>query len=303
LLQGIPGREEIELIQDDEPGPGEKIRIKGLHFRFQFFKRGQGTFRLDLTNIDNLHQEAGALEVPEEPVPQALALMGVGDKPGNFSQDDGLLGQVGLKVHNPQLGGEGGEGKDVHPGAGRGEGLEERGLAGVGGADETHIGQDLQLQTEAALLPRFPRLGKTGRPQAGGSKVGIALAAPAAFGHEHTVTGSEQLPEKIAGVGVENEGAGWDSNEEEGAALASAVLLAAGLAVVGLEEPASAEVDQGAGVFRGFQDHITARPAVAAVGAAPGLGRGGVEAYTTGAAVSAPDGDVRLIRKGSQAMG
>jgi hypothetical protein len=133
--------------------------------------------------------------------------------------------------------------------------------------------------------------------------VGIALAAPAAFGHEHTVAGSEQLPEKIAGVGVENESAGRDSNEEGGAAFAEAVLFAAGATVVSLEEAASAEVGQSAGVLGSFQDYITAGPAVAAVGATPGLEGGPVETYTTGAAVPAPDGDFRLIRKGSQAMG
>ena len=56
-------------------------------------------------------------------------------------------------------------------------------------------------------------------------------------------------------------------------------------------------------MFGDFQDYITAGPAVAAIGAAPGLVAGSMEAYTTGAAVPAPSGDFRLIRKGSQAMG
>ena len=56
-------------------------------------------------------------------------------------------------------------------------------------------------------------------------------------------------------------------------------------------------------MFGGFQDDITAGPAIAAVGATPGLETGPLEAYTTGAAVPAPDGDFGLVRKGSQAMG
>ena len=53
----------------------------------------------------------------------------------------------------------------------------------------------------------------------------------------------------------------------------------------------------------GFEDHVPAPAAVAAVGTAPGLVAGPAEAYAAGAAGSALDRDLRLIREGFQVAG
>lgn len=133
--------------------------------------------------------------------------------------------------------------------------------------------------------------------------MGIAFTAPAAPGHHQTVTGVKQLPQQISGIRIKDQGARRNRDDEGGTAFALTVLFSAGLTARGLKEAAPPEVGQSAGMFVGFQHHVPAGSAVAAVRTAPGLEAGPLEAYTTGTAVSAPDGDLRLIRKGSQAMG
>jgi hypothetical protein len=82
--------------------------------------------------------------------------------------------------------------------------------------------------------------------------VGIALAAPAAFGYYQTLAGREELIQQVAGVGVENQGAWGDGDDEGGAAFTEAVLFAAGATMVSLKEAAAAKVGQRAGMLGGF---------------------------------------------------
>ena len=73
--------------------------------------------------------------------------------------------------------------------------------------------------------------------------------------------------------------------------------------MVGLEDMAPAKIGEGAFVAGGLEDHVPAPATVAAVGTAPGLVAGPAEAYAAGAAGSALDRDLRLIREVFQLAG
>ena len=75
------------------------------------------------------------------------------------------------------------------------------------------------------------------------------------------------------------------------------------LAVFRLKDAAALEVGQGAQARGDFEDDIAAGPAIAAVGAAPGLEAGPEEADTARAAVAGPDRDIDFVRKGFQVGG
>ena len=123
--------------------------------------------------------------------PRPLPRWRAGDQAGDLRQNQGL--PVIRRDQDPQLRGQGGERKDVHPGLGGGEGLEQRGLAGVGGAHQADVGQDLQLQVDLAFLARFPGLGEAGGAHPGGGEMGVAFAAAAAFGHHQALAGGDQV--------------------------------------------------------------------------------------------------------------
>ena len=59
-----------------------------------------------------------------------------------------------------EVGLEGGEGVVGDLGLGRGDPRDERALAGVGEADQRHVGHQLELEVEPALLPHLALLGE-----------------------------------------------------------------------------------------------------------------------------------------------
>ena len=72
--------------------------------------------------------------------------------------------------------------------------------------------------------------------------MGVALAAPAAFGDDESFAGGEEVHQEFPGVRVKDPGAQGYGNDQRGAAAAVAVLLAAGVALVGLKDTAAPEV-------------------------------------------------------------
>ena len=132
--------------------------------------------------------------------------------------------------------------------------------------------------------------------------MGVAFAAPAAFGHHQALAGGEEVAEQAA-AGRKDPGSQGDWNDQGGAVFAVAVLALAPAAVFRLEDAAAPEIGQGAKGRGGFEDDVAPGPAVAAVRAAHGLEPGPEEADTARAAAAGPDRDVDLIRKGFQVWG
>ncbi len=126
------------------------------------------------------------LDVAEELVAQAVA----GVRPLDQARDVGHDEVLVLGDDGTQVGILGGEGIIGDLGMGPGDPREQRGLAGVGQADEPDVGDDLQLQDDPALLAGMPLLDLSRRPIGRRLEVGIAVAAPAAPGHDHLVAGA-----------------------------------------------------------------------------------------------------------------
>ena len=114
-------------------------------------QRALGSFRV-LARVEDEREEPCARHVPEEAVAEALALAGAGDQARNVGDHEGPA--VDPLVHDPELGREGGEGIVADPGTRGAKRAQQRGLPGVGQADESHIGENLELQADLAFLPR-----------------------------------------------------------------------------------------------------------------------------------------------------
>ena len=232
---------------------------------------------------------------------QALAQVGPFDEAGDFRQDQGLV--LGIRAHDPQLGAQGGEGKGADPGLGRGEGLEQGGFAGIGGAHQAHVRQDLEFQVNAAFPARLAGLAEAGGANPGRGEVGIAHAAPAALGQDQALPGGHEVFNEPAAVGVKNPGARGHRHDHRGAVFAVAVLLLAPAAVFRRQDAPALEQAEGAKGRGDFEDDIAAGAAIAAVGPAPGLEAGPEKADTARAAVAGPDRDIDFIGEGFQVGG
>jgi len=133
--------------------------------------------------------------------------------------------------------------------------------------------------------------------------MGVAFAAPPAFGHQQTLSGLQEFAQQFSGFVIINEGAQGHVDDEGRGVPAVAVLALAPAAFVRLENFAPFKVNQGASAGRGFQNDIAAFAAVTAVGPALGPVPRPQETDATGSTGAAPDGDLRLIGKGFQAGG
>ena len=103
-------------------------------------------------DIDQVEQEAGALDVAQELGAEAGAEVRAFDEAGHVGDDEGLL--VGLLADgdHAEVGLEGGEGVVGDFGLGGGDAGDERGLAGVGVADQADVGQQLEFEAVVALF-------------------------------------------------------------------------------------------------------------------------------------------------------
>jgi len=115
--------------------------------------------------------EAGALYVAQEGVSQAGPSARPLDEPGDVGYDKtgGLV-----EGHHSQIGLQGGEGIVGNLGAGGADGRQQGGFAGVGHAHDAHVGDELQLQVQPALLARLAPLGDARGLVSGSGEGGVA---------------------------------------------------------------------------------------------------------------------------------
>ena len=104
----------FELVADGAPGGGDVLDI----------------------GVDQVEQDAGALDMAEEAVADPGAFGRALDQPGNVGQDE----IDALVADDAELGVEGGEGIVADLGLGVGDGVEEGRLAGIGQADQAGVG-------------------------------------------------------------------------------------------------------------------------------------------------------------------
>ena len=109
---------------------------------------------------------------------QPLPCVRAFDQPGDVGHDEAA---IVAQRHDAEVGRERGERIVGDLGTRRRDARDQRGLAGVGEADEADVGEQLQLQPEEPLFARLARLGAPRRAVGGRHEVRVAAPAAAAF--------------------------------------------------------------------------------------------------------------------------
>ena len=123
--------------------------------------------------LDQVDQQAGALEVGEELVAEADALAGALEQPGDIGHGQLAVGAVDGAQHRV----DGGERVVGHLRLGVRDAAQQRRLAGVGEAQQRGVGHQLQAQLQPALLAQLANLGGGGSAAVGGRVAAVAAAA------------------------------------------------------------------------------------------------------------------------------
>ena len=138
--------------------------------------------RLDLLDraarhreIHQMQEHSTALHVTQEAVPQASPFGGAGDQSRQVGDDEGIA--VGPERHDAELRYECGERIVGDLRASRGNHADQRRLAGVGQADDTDVGQQLELQLEAPRLSLLAGIGAARRLIRRGGETSVAATA------------------------------------------------------------------------------------------------------------------------------
>ena len=294
-VQLLRVRQQVGLVGHGDLGAGGQLGAVLPQLGVDGVEVGDGVAALAAGHVHQMHQQAAAVDVPQEVVAQPGALAGALDDAGDVRHDEaGAL----VHIHHAQIGVQGGEVVVGDLGVGLADHAEKRTLAHVGEAHQSHVRQQLQLQHHVVALSGQTRLGEAGHLTGGGGEVLVApAAAPALAQHEGLVVG--HVLDDLTALGVPHQCA---PGHTDGQALAGLAGLAAALAVHtvgGHVFPLVAEVHQRGHVVVHHQDDGAAVAAVAAVGAACRDVLLTMERHRAVAAVAGPHGDPRLINKTS----
>ncbi|OPZ01076.1 MAG: hypothetical protein BWZ09_02808 [Alphaproteobacteria bacterium ADurb.BinA305] len=218
-------------------------------------------------HVHQVQQQARARQVLEETDAEARAFRGALDQPGNVGDHEAAVlphahhAEVRHQRREGVVGDLGFRGRDR---------ADESRLARIGHAEQAHVGQYLQLETQRARLALGAR-GALARRAVGARLVArVAETMETALRHQQALAGPGQVADDLAGVLVEHRGAHRDRQHQVVAALAGAVGARARLAAVGAKVPRVAVVDHGVQRDVGLEENAAAVTAVAAVGAAEG---------------------------------
>ena len=225
---------------------------------------GQRVRAVERRQVEHVHEQLRSLDVGEEVVPQARALVGALDQPGDVGDDELAI----VALERPEHGLQGRERVGRHLRVGAREAREQRRLAGVRQADEADVGEQLEVQVDAALLPGQAALGQPRRLPRRGLEARVAAPAGAAARDRDLLAGAHEVVARA--VPLEHLRPGRDADDHRLAVGAVALRALAVPAAVGAEVRAPAEGLQVAQRVVDAQDDVTAAAAVAAVGAALG---------------------------------
>ena len=229
----------------------------------------------------------------QEVVTKARALSRTLDDAGDIGHDEG---NALVDVHDAKVGVEGGEVVVRDLGARFGYDGEKRRLADVREADETDVGQQLQLENDVVLLTLKTGFGKARGLAGRRCEMRVAPAALAATA-ENERLGIGHILDDLVRFRVAHDGAARHADREILALLAE---LARALTVhAGLGDVFAlvAEVHQCRHVVVDDEDNVAAVAAVTAVGAACGDIFFAVERHRTVAALTGAAENARLINK------
>ena len=212
-------------------------------------------------------EHPGALDVAQELVAEALALRRPLHQTGDVGHDE--LGPVARATDpdDAEVRLERGERVVGDFGLGRRHRRDQGRLAGVGEADQGHVGHELELHVQPELLALLGLLGEGRGTAAVGEEARVAPPALAALGHHEAGTFRVEVADHRAAAVAHDRADGHGHHQ---VLAPGAVLLGARAvhAVGGPAERVVPEAEERRLVDRGHQPDVPAVTAVAAVGTA-----------------------------------
>ena len=239
---------------------------------------------LDLSQVDEHQQDPGPLHVTKELVAQAPAL----GRPLDETRDIGHHELVAVEADHAQVGLEGRERVIGDLGLGGRDPGDQRALAGVREAHQSHIGHEPELEAQPALLAHLALLGEGRGPTAIGEEAGVAPTAPAAPRRQPRVPCPNQIGHNSALLVRDGDPHVGTGRSVPGPALAVRAVPGPTVGVVPKGE-------KGRDIAIGDQPHIAAFAAVAAIGPAPRDMRLPTERDRARATVAALHVEARLV--------
>ena len=244
-----------------------------------------------------MHDKGRALDMAKELVTQTLAFMSTLDEAGNVSDDE--AGVVAC-ANNAKIRDERGEGivSDLRTSS-RDLG-DQRAFARRRHADQSSVGHKLHLELDPALLSRFAKLCESRSATGRRDEMDVATTANAARHHRDTLAVMREVGDKLAGflgfltVLAHNRANGNLQYQvlARGTMHTAAPSMGAAL---GFEMMLEAILDKRRDAAVGFNDHVSAVTAVAAVGTALRHMSFSAEGHAARAAVARFHMDMNLV--------
>ena len=128
---------------------------------------------------------------------EAMPLVRSFDEAGDVGDDERL---IVIRAHDAQVGDQRRERIVRNLRLGRADDRDQRRLAGVWQADDSDIGDQLQLDEKLALFARVARLGEARRLTRGRREVLVSPPAAPALRHQHPLALLREVGENDAGV-------------------------------------------------------------------------------------------------------
>jgi hypothetical protein len=257
----------VDLVADKHRGALHELLGVGLELGLD---RSDALDRVALViaarEVDDVQDDRGAFDVPQERVSESQALARTFDEPGDVRHHVAVL----ARLHHAEVRHERGERVVGDLGARRGHTRDERGFPHAGEPDERGVSQELQLERDPALLARFTELRERRGTPGRRDEMSVAASAMSAFGDHRALARVREVGDDASGLVVADDRAERDL---EFHVLAHRTVHAAALAVRaarGLEVALELVVDERGGLRVRHEHDSAAPPAVAAVGAALG---------------------------------
>ena len=286
----LPRVDQVELVQHHHGGALEQVGVVCLELAAQ-------RLQVDDRVVGQVHDEgeqAGAGDVPQELEAEPAAEVCVLDDAGHVCDRQSLM----VALEDAEVGAEGGEGVSGDLGPGVRHGGQQAGLAGVGVAHQSDVGDRPQLEPQPELLAGRAVLREARRAAVRVREGGVAAPAHAAGGDQRALAHLDQVRQHLAAVGVARDGPDRHGDRDVRAAVARAVAALPLLAHAGLVHlPGHQPVERGDVVDR-LEPHAAAVAAVAAVGATLGDVLQAHERHGAVAALAAQGGDLDDVTEG-----
>jgi len=225
----LVGIGDVALGGDDDGGPGDERGVEAAQLLGDDLEVGDGVGAgrafscAGVGDVDEVDDDAGALDVLEELDAQTCTQMRSFDEAGEVGDGEGFRVRKVADLDDAEVGFERGEGVVGDLGFGGGEARDERGFADVRVTDQTGVGEQAQFEAVVALFAGAAELVLARSLVGAGGEVLVAASAASAAGDDDGLAGAAEVVDQLAGVVVVEQRADGDFEGGVFAGLARAV--------------------------------------------------------------------------------